>query len=141
MALFKGRSIFTFLSIVGLASLLAGCAAPGPVRRAEPVKGNPAFWNSIYYMGTSGEVGHHMVAEARATCGEPWGDHGVEIAHGRLPPGLNLSGSSIEGTPRQPGKWKVTVRFTGPTCRGKDYPDKNVYVTFYIKGFAPRKVR
>jgi len=130
------RSVFLFAATIMLIALVSCMAIP-----KEPLTGNPEFLNSIYFNGTSGKVGHHMVASAFATCGESWSDSGVKMIRGSLPPGLTRNGSTIQGTPTQPGNWSVTIRFIKPTCRGKTYPDKDIRVNFHIEGIAPKRLK
>ena len=95
---------------------------------------------SIRYDGTSAKVGHHMIAQPGAYCGETWTQQGVSHTSGTLPPGLQFDGSRIVGTPQQPGRWQVVVNFRAPECRGKIYPDQDVTVDFNIEGVAPRRI-
>ncbi|MFQ5692430.1 MAG: hypothetical protein ACE5IM_05230 [Nitrospinota bacterium] len=110
-------------------------------RREREFRAHPPASLPIWYRGTSGKVGYHMIAEPRARCGSTWQSSTATLVSGRLPAGLRLRGSRIEGTPQSPGKWQVTVRFTGIKCRGKSYPDQNVEISFNIEGFAPRRVK
>ena len=82
-----------------------------------------------------------MIAVPRARCPESWQSSRAILRGGSLPPGLRRGRhNDIEGTPRRPGRWSVTLEFTGIRCRGKRYPDQNVNVDFNIKGLAPRRV-
>lgn len=133
--------------LIGLALTLSAC--PGsPMankwkRAAEQreFKAHPPSNLPIWYENTQGKVGHHMIAWPSARCGATWNNNSSNKISGSLPPGLILRGSNIEGTPKSPGKWEATVRFTGLKCRGKSYPDQNVRVHINIGGIAPRRVR
>ena len=134
-------------SLIGLALTLSAC--PGsPMannwkRDAEQreFKAHPPSHLTIRYEATHGKVGHHMVAWPSALCGPKWKHNTSNKISGSLPPGLILRGFNIEGTPKSPGYWEATLRFTGLKCRGKSYPDQNVRVYFNIGGIAPRRVR
>ena len=134
-------------ALIGLALTLSAC--PGsPMankwkRDAElrEFKAHAPSNLPIWYEATQGKVGHHMVAVARARCGANWDSNSPRNTWGSLPPGLILRGSNIEGTPKSPGKWEATLRFSGLKCRGKSYPDQNVRVHINIGGIAPRRVR
>lgn len=95
----------------------------------------------IRYRDIQGHVGHHMSAAPSATCpGGEWRAQGVRLVGGSLPEGLVLDGSIIEGTPQQPGRWLLRLRFSGVTCKGQPYGDELVRVPLVIKGYAPRRV-
>jgi ankyrin repeat protein len=95
----------------------------------------------IHYGDTSGKVGHHMSAGPVANCrGGGWHTAGFSHVSGSLPPGLDFAGSRLEGTPSQPGKWRLSVKFSGVSCRGNKYADEVVPLVVNIKGFAPRRV-
>ena len=128
--------------LLGATWALASCAAPGPpVKKTYQVKPGPPPSLGIYYIGTSGKVGHHMYSEPRANCPVTWNRDDFTHVSGSLPPGLRFRGSRIEGVPEIPGRWQVTVRFTGVTCQGRAYASQNVNVYFNIEGMAPRKLR
>jgi hypothetical protein len=131
-----------FAALLGAAWALASCVAPGPtVKQRHQVKSGPPPSLGIYYIGTSGKVGHHMYAEPRGRCSVTWYKNNFTRVSGSLPPGLRFRGSRIEGIPEIPGKWQVTVRFTGVKCQGRAYADQNVHVYFNINGIAPRRLR
>ena len=99
----------------------------------------------IVLMNTNGQVGHHMVAETRVptgTCRQP-GDSisPPYVVAGRLPPGMKVEGLDIVGTPQQPGRWLVTLRYDGIRCGGHDHPTQDLPATFEIQGIAPRRVQ
>ncbi len=134
-------------ALLGVILVASGCAAPGPavpgpmVKQAQPVNPGPPPSLNIYYIGMTGKVGHHLVASAKGKCPVMWNAENFEHVSGNLPPGLSFRASAIEGIPEIPGKWQVTVRFTGIECQGQRYADQNVNVYFDIEGMAPRKVR
>lgn len=133
------KTILAGFAILSIALLgLTGCGG-SPV--AQPASSGPPAYLSISYDGTSGKVGHHMIAQPGAHCGAVWTQQGTSHTSGTLPPGLQFDGSRIVGTPRQPGRWRVVVNFRAPECRGKIYPDQNVTVDFNIEGIAPRRVQ
>ena len=133
--------------LIGLALTLSACPGSPMANKwkieaeQREFKAHPPSNLPIWYEATQGKVGHHMVAVAKARCGANWSNNSSNKISGSLPPGLILRGSSIEGTPKSPGKWEATLRFTGLKCRGKSYPDQNVRVYFNIGGIAPRRVR
>ena len=98
----------------------------------------------IRFDNTTGQVGHHMVAQpgvAKGVCGGSWNSDEPNVVRGALPPGLRIVNADIVGTPQQPGRWIVTLRFARIECGGKIYPDQDVAVTLEIKGIAPRRVQ
>lgn len=98
----------------------------------------------IRFDNTTGQVGHHMIAQpgiARGICGGSWNSDEPYVVGGALPPGLRIVNSDIVGTPQQPGRWIATLRFARIECGGKTYPDQEVVVTLEIKGIAPRRVQ
>lgn len=131
-----------FAALLGAAWVLASCVAPGPIaKQTHQAKVGPPPSLRIYYIGTSGKVGHHMYAEPRGKCSVTWYKNNFTHVSGSLPPGLKFRGSRIEGVPEIPGRWQVTVRFTGVTCQGRAYADQNVNINFNIDGLAPRRLR
>ena len=128
-----------FFVVIGFAFLLAGCAVPASTQKQ---RGSDGFVNSIRYLPPYGKVGHHYSLGPKATCGETWYCDPPEIVRGTLPPGLSIDNfGTIEGTPRQPGQWSVTIRFSGLKCRGQSYPDQDVRLNLTIEGIAVRGVR
>lgn len=134
--------------LIGLALTLSACPGSPMANKwkrdaqQRELKAHPPSHLTIRYEATHGKVGHHMVSWPGAICGgENWKHSTSNKISGSLPPGLILRGHKIEGTPRSPGQWAATVRFTGLKCRGKSYPDQNVRINFNIGGIAPRRVR
>lgn len=138
MIVLKRRTFLLLIIIIGFIFVLASCAVP---KSAVSKTGDTRFHNSIYYIGTEGKVGHHMYAEARAKCSITWNYSSVKIVSGTLPAGLTMDGYKIQGTPTQPGKWTLRIKFTKPTCNEKTYPDQTVQVNFYIEGIAPKRLK
>ena len=140
--IFRRRMIMRLTKLFTIAAVLflVGCAT-ATTTGYNPPTGDPKFWNSFSYTGQNTEVGHHMSASPRATCVGSWSVQSTQLVRGRLPPGLTLDGTRIEGTPQRPGNWSVTIRYFQPQCNGKVYADKDVPVDFNIKGIAVRKVR
>jgi hypothetical protein len=89
-----------------------------------------------------GKVGLPFSKRPTAPCrGGHWNTH-VNVATGALPPGLRLSGTTIEGVPSRPGTWHFSVRFSSLTCAGKSYADVTQDVTIVTEGSAaPRRVQ
>lgn len=99
----------------------------------------------VHIANTTGQVGHHMVAETRiprGSCSDSGDSFSVPyVVGGSLPLGMRIEGSDIVGTPKQPGRWLVTLRYDRIRCKGKDYPAQDVPVTFDIQGIAPRRIQ
>lgn len=121
---------------------------PGATRPQAP--NARAYFNRLHYSPTEGRVGYHMVSQlfiddwpgAREDC-----DIVVDSIHvsGDLPPGMvgphekdpaNVNAgftNNIEGTPRLPGTWVVTVTYFGIGCRGRgSNGDRAIPVTITI---------
>jgi hypothetical protein len=134
--------LFSLIALTLVAFALSGCAAPTPNTYSKPKpRSTSTRALGIYYIGTEGQVGHHMYAEPRAGCPVTWQNDNCSHVSGSLPPGLEFHGSRIQGTPEQPGKWYVRVKFTGVKCQSQPYADEFVDIYMNIKGFAPRKIR
>ena len=125
-------------AVLFLALVLPGCL--GTQYRSPSKTTYQQRHLGIYYRGTTGQVGHHMYATARAKCGETWQGSFRHLS-GSLPPGLRFKGSRLEGTPSKPGKWQVRVKFIGVKCKGRRYADEVLTIHLTIKGYAPRKIR
>lgn len=150
--MFKHRKSALFVTGI-LMALVMGCAQVSPqtrdsedslngkrsTKRRSPTEG-PATM-TIYFDGTNGTVGHHMVCMARANCPVTWNSNNPQIVDGYLPSGLTLDGFRIVGIPQLPGNWYVKMKFSGPSCQGTSYPDQYVDINFYIQGDAPRQVQ
>lgn len=78
-------------------------------------------------------VGYHADLPLNAECPAFWDKHGnpqgsgdwggtAALVNGQLPPGLTFHEGSgtIDGTPRQPGDWHITIRLDGLYCYTKD---------------------
>lgn len=132
------RSCLGLISLLLVFTFLPGCVDlfdPGPIQPPRPAR------MGIWYRDTQGQVGYHMYATPRGNCKATWNKSGFQHISGDLPPGLYFHGSRIKGTPTQPGRWQVTVKFIGVTCMGRKYEDETVNVELNIKGYAPRKVQ
>lgn len=133
------KLIFRGLPVLLLAlAFLPGCVDPfdfGPPPPSRPAR------MGIWYRDTQGQVGYHMYATPRGNCKQTWDKLSFQHISGDLPPGLYFHGSRIQGTPTQPGRWQVVVKFIGVSCMGRKYQDETVTVDLYIKGYAPRKLQ
>ena len=101
-----------------------------------PLIVSAADYVNIWYIPLAGKVGYHFVSRPEARCPGPeaWNSNYPTLEYNSsLPPGLELKGFNIEGTPTQPGSWYARVRFTNIVCGGKAYPDKVVDLDFYIE--------
>lgn len=131
-----------FVALLCVVLAISGCAAPAPtLKQASQVQPGPLPSLGIHYVGAQGKVGHHLYAEPRANCPVTWNKDDFTHVSGNLPPGLNFRGSRIEGVPEVPGRWSVTVKFSGVRCQNRPFADQDVNVYFDIEGMAPRKVR
>jgi hypothetical protein len=85
----------------------------------------------IYPEETSFKVGYHVDSPLRADCAAnfddgngngDWGYSNATIVEGDLPPGLSFDQQigKFSGTPQQPGRWVVKVKFDGLYCYSKD---------------------
>jgi hypothetical protein len=104
-------------------------AQPASVRKKVAVL---AF--APVYQGTGNlKVGYHADLPMIANCPAFWDKHqnpqgsgdwggAATLVDGQLPPGLTFHPDSgvIDGTPRQPGQWQITVRIDGLYCYTKD---------------------
>ena len=97
-------------------SLLVGS---GTFATAQTFKRGTPF-KSIEYYGYSGKVGHHMTIYPSLLNtlspdgnGCSWTFSDAALGSSQIPPGLEFNSSTarLEGTPRQPGRWTVTVFF------------------------------
>ncbi len=101
-----------------------------------------------FYKPVNGRVGYHMVSlltwytdDKPPACrgGAYEGLTGIST-EGTLPPGLTgASGdalwggpTSIEGTPRQPGDWRVTVILKEVSCGATYLGERRISVLFHI---------
>jgi hypothetical protein len=98
--------------------------------------GDPKYSSPMH-----GKVGLPFSQRPTAPCrGGSW-SASVSIATGALPPGLRLSGTTIEGVPERAGTWHFSVRFARLTCAGRSYADVSQNVTIVTEGSAaPRRV-
>lgn len=127
--------------VFALVYLMTGCADTVATKQYIQEKGDYRFFDSMYYIGTSGKVGHHMSASARATCKGGWLFGTTTVDYGSVPPGIKRNGTNFTGTPSQPGNWTIRLKMSGLKCNNKVYKDKYINVDFYIKGIAARRVR
>ena len=132
-----GLSNPTFTVSVAALVTLTGCIMPPMEDMSDYEPLAPYISpNSVYYDGTSGKVGHHMTARPLNSGGCVWDYSTAEVVRA-LPPGISLSGSRLEGTPSQPGVWRVTVYLYGLHCtQGPDQTDQGtgtVRVSFNIE--------
>ncbi len=134
----KGLKTFMLLSVA--ASLIYGCVPPHSVNQSSNTRSTQISSLNIWYVGTYGKAGHHMVAQPKGNCPVTWNANNPTLVTS-LPPGLRLNAFNIEGTPEQPGRWISKVRFTGLSCQGKSYSDQTVTIDFNIEGDAPRRIK
>ncbi len=117
-------------SALAISLALTACAGSEPGPRASQY---PPF-SQAYLNPSTGRVGYHMALKLSV----PYDNYpaGLDLAgcspatsngslSGTLPPGLkNSLGQGdlvwIEGTPRQPGSWTVSVTFTAYCTKGPD---------------------
>jgi hypothetical protein len=138
MRSYKTIGLFTCLLV------LFAFALPGCLGLMDPLPSKTSYQQrrlGINYSGTTGQVGHHMYASPKAHCGATWQKSSFKHLSGSLPAGLRFKGSRLEGTPSQPGKWQIRVKFSGVKCKGRRYADEVVTIYLTIKGYAPRKLR
>ncbi|MBN2654166.1 MAG: hypothetical protein JXR79_03515 [Nitrospirae bacterium] len=134
----KGLKTLILLSAAVL--LIYGCVPPQSVNQTSNTRQAASTSLKLWYEGTYGKAGHHMVAQPKGSCPVTWNANNPTLLS-TLPPGLKLNAFNIEGTPEQPGRWISKVRFTGLSCQGKSYPDQTVTINFNIEGDAPRKIK
>jgi hypothetical protein len=143
------KSLQWIVLCICTAAFLAACAQPASIsenqqnseilNRRRAISDAQAKLN-IYYNNTAGKVGYHFVSQPRADCQPQWNSNNPKTVS-TMPPGLELNGYNIEGTPEAPGNWLVTIRFDGISCHGKSYPAEDVTLLINIQGDAPRKVK
>lgn len=140
------KSLQWMIMLVCAAAFLSACAQPASIKhnsdieaRRRALADSQAKLN-IYYDTIQGKVGYHFVSQPRANCQPTWNSDNPQLLSS-LPPGLDLNGFNIEGTPEAPGNWLVRIRFDRISCHGKSYPAEEVTLQISIQGDAPRKVR
>ncbi len=124
--------------LLGLSLLLTGSAA-------EAAQTN--WYSRGFYTPVNGRVGYHMVSiltwytdDVPPACRGGRHEPTRVSAEGTLPPGLAGASAdalwggpiNIEGTPRQPGDWRVTVVITGLSCGAISIGERRVNVLFHI---------
>lgn len=104
------------------------------------------YFSQSYYSPTSGRVGYHMVASLHSPMTDRPKGCVPEVngfdTQGTLPPGLAApvfvpyaeNVGKIEGTPRQPGDWDITVTLKSIKCTntGEQFGDRPVNIHLHI---------
>jgi hypothetical protein len=116
----------TSLLLLSAAALFIGTAVGAQERESVAIT---SF--IVYPEVTSLKVGYHVDTHLKADCaasfdtgdgnGE-WGYSNATIVEGELPPGLSFDQQigKFSGTPEQPGRWELKVKFDGLYCYSKD---------------------
>ncbi len=128
------------LSLTALALLLGSASQENA---SASTQSSP--FSALYFEPTSGQTGYHMVSDIWL---DEWNSPGgkgckwtalSKISKGNLPPGLEFDAgiARFEGTPRQAGRWSVSVSFSDIHCTdGRDqsiYGPVTVRINFNIK--------
>lgn len=107
----------------------------------------PRYYTRVEYEGTSGTVGHHMVADPyvhwdRNTWrGDPCPDSqgSYTLTGGSLPPGVtwNANSGTFQGTPQEPGEWHAEIHYRLYYCQHEGTREEfNTTAEFHISGDA-----